>query len=337
LVKLHNNYVKKAMSQFPNLAQQRPWIKQLQGDLTRFPGVFQFDVSLAKLNTWGVGGCVSCMYAPKSGEALAAFLAWLPEEIPVEMLGLGSNILFADGYLEAVVIHTPRYLRDLAMDDGLLRVGAGVTCAKLARFATQQGFVGAGFFAGIPGTMGGALAMNAGAFGGQTWPWVASVQVVTRRGLVESRDSRVYDYGYRVVNGPDDAVFLGAILQQPNEGAYDARCIEACLLQRKKTQPIGTPNCGSVFRNPPGDFAARLIESCDLKGSRVGFAQVSMKHANFMINVARKATAKDMLALIHLVQTKVYSVHRVWLELEVKVVGAQVASQAQKEGENTLQ
>jgi UDP-N-acetylmuramate dehydrogenase len=297
------------------------WVCQLQAKAASFAGTFQFGVRLAKFNTWGVGGGVACVYAPTSIMALADFLAWLPDHVEVMALGLGSNVLFADGWFDAVFIHTPRGLRGLAHENACFSVEAGVTCAKFARFAMQHGVLGAGFFAGIPGTMGGALAMNAGAFGGETWPWVKTVDVVTRRGHYERRLSGGYCYGYRVVSGPDDAFFVAATLMAPSGPTKAVANIDACLLRRKQTQPIGTANCGSVFRNPVGYHAAALIEACGLKGHRFGYAQVSPKHANFIINLERKACAADISTLMRLIQKTVYQDCGVWLFPEVKMIG----------------
>jgi UDP-N-acetylmuramate dehydrogenase len=204
---------------------------------------------------------------------------------------------------------------------GRLRLEAGVSCAKAARFATRQGLVGIEFLAGIPGTIGGALAMNAGAWGGETWPHVTLVRTLDRAGVVRERPRADFEVGYRHVAMPSGEWFLEAelTLESGDTAAAQAR-IKALLERRAATQPTGLPSCGSVFRNPPGDHAARLIEACGLKGLRFGGAEVSPKHANFIINTG-DATARDIARLIDHVQAEVERCHGVLLIPEVRRVG----------------
>jgi UDP-N-acetylmuramate dehydrogenase len=198
---------------------------------------------------------------------------------------------------------------------------AGCTCAGIARFAARRGLVGAEFLAGIPGTLGGALAMNAGAFGGETWPLVREVETLDRFGEVRRRNSGDFEIGYRQVRSPEGEWFLAARLglESGDTGAGQAR-IKALLARRNATQPTGLPSCGSVFRNPPGDHAARLIEAAGLKGEMLGGAQVSEKHANFIINRGG-ARAADIEALIERVQAEVEQRFGVRLQTEVHRVG----------------
>jgi len=198
---------------------------------------------------------------------------------------------------------------------------AGVTCAKVAKFCVANNLVEGEFFAGIPGTVGGALAMNAGAFGGETWPRVVAVETIDREGQIHTRTPDEYDISYRTVKGPMKEWFVGAYFQLPiGDGAETQQRIKALLAKRKETQPIGLPSCGSVFKNPPGDHAARLIEASGLKGYRIGGAQVSPKHANFIINTG-DATAQDIEMLINYVQETVAAKHQVQLVTEVRTVG----------------
>ena len=202
-----------------------------------------------------------------------------------------------------------------------IRAEAGAACAKLARFAARAGLVGLEFFAGIPGTLGGALAMNAGAFGGETWRRVTLVETVDRSGRVRERLPEEFRIGYREVQGPAGEWFLAAHLELEAGDSEAAQTeIRRLLAQRAATQPTGQPSCGSVFRNPKGDYAARLIEAAGLKGERIGGAQVSEKHANFIINTG-DASAADIEALVVRVQERVEAASGIRLQPEVRVLG----------------
>ena len=291
-------------------------------DATELRGQLRHHEPLAKHTTWRVGGPARRLYRPADRADLIAFLCTLPPEEPLLWLGLGSNLLVADSGWPGTVIETQGCLT--AMDTlapGRLRFEAGVSCAKAARFAARQGLVGIEFLAGIPGTIGGALAMNAGAWGGETWPHVAVVRTIDRAGTVRERTATDFEIGYRHVAGPAGEWFLEAelTLDAGDTAAGQAR-IKALLERRAATQPTGLPSCGSVFRNPPGDHAARLIEACGLKGRRLGGAEVSPKHANFIINTGT-ATASDIARLIDLVQAEVERRHGVRLIPEVRRVG----------------
>ena len=202
-----------------------------------------------------------------------------------------------------------------------LRGGAGAACAKAARFCTRHDLVGAEFLAGIPGTIGGALAMNAGAWGGETWPHVEAVETVDRAGVLRERPREDYRVGYRSVEGPAQEWFVGArFVFEAGDGSAARERIRSLLEQRGRTQPTGTRNCGSVFRNPPGDHAARLIEDAGLKGASVGGAAVSAKHANFILNRG-DATAANVEALIERIRAEVARRFGVELQREVQIVG----------------
>jgi UDP-N-acetylmuramate dehydrogenase len=207
------------------------------------------------------------------------------------------------------------------LDAQLLRVGAGVTCARVARTASRAGLTGVEFLAGIPGTMGGALAMNAGAFGGETWQHVAAVETVNRAGQRRTRTPDDFRIGYRSVQGPAGEWFVAAQLVLDKGDPVQAQeRIRALLARRGASQPLQQYSCGSVFRNPPGDHAARLIEACGLKGRILGGAQVSDKHANFIINRG-DATAAEIETLLLQVQGTVEQMQGVRLETEVCIVG----------------
>jgi UDP-N-acetylmuramate dehydrogenase len=289
---------------------------------TPLRGELRYDEPLARYTSWRVGGPADRFYRPADLQDLCAFLSQLPVAEPLFWLGLGSNILIRDGGIRGTVIATQGALRGLTLTgDRRVRAEAGVPCAKVARFSARHDLVGVEFLAGIPGVMGGALAMNAGAWGGQTWPWVESVMTVDRRGNLHHRLADEYETGYRHVRGPAEEWFVAAHLRlQAGDGAAAMRRIRDLLEQRTRTQPTGVASCGSVFRNPPGDHAARLIESAGLKGASIGAACVSGKHANFFINTGG-AKAAELEALIHRVADTVGQVHGVRLSPEVRVVG----------------
>ena len=259
----------------------------------------QYAVPLAPFTTWHIGGPADRYICPTDWETLTQFLQSLPANTdPIYWLGLGSNVLIPDEGLRGLVIHT-RKLASTITGTQTVRAEAGVTCAKLARYCVKQGLGGATFFAGIPGTVGGALAMNAGAFGGETWERVIAVEVINRQGERHIRKPEEYAVGYRSVKGPsNDEWFVAGHFQfeqaDPEQLASDLRQL---IQKRNRSQPIGVFSCGSVFTNPPGEYAARLIESCGLKGFRIGALQVSEKHANFIVNHGG-ATAKDAIDLM---------------------------------------
>lgn len=289
-----------------------------------------FNVPLARYTTWHIGGPAKQYYRPQTSFELSTFLRTLPSEEPLFWLGLGSNVLIRDNGFPGTVIHTAKMqtqiqILNIDSTNGLeMQVDAGVPCAKIAKIAAKHFVVGAEFFAGIPGTMGGALAMNAGAFGGETWQHVVAVQVINRQGEISWRNPSEYQIGYRSVTGPHDEIgewFLAAKLCfKPGNIEHANSRIKELLKLRSNTQPIGLPSCGSVFRNPEGKYAAELIEASKLKGMRVGGAEVSIKHANFIINLG-SATAHDVETLIQHIQQTVMQEHAVQLRTEVKFVG----------------
>ncbi len=285
-------------------------------------GELRLAEPLARHTSWRVGGPAERFYRPADLADLCAFLRTLPAAEPLFWLGLGSNLLVRDGGLPGTVIATHGSLPGLAQTGATtLRVEAGAPCAKVARLSTARDLTGAEFLAGIPGVMGGALAMNAGAWGGETWALVAAVETVDRRGRLRRRLPGEYGIGYRHVIGPPDEWFVAAHLRlQPGDGAAARQRIRELLQRRAQTQPLGAPNCGSVFRNPPGDYAARLIEMAGLKGYCIGAACVSAKHANFIINTGA-ASAADVEALIHHIAAVVLRVHATPLIPEVRIVG----------------
>ncbi|HVO89174.1 MAG TPA: UDP-N-acetylmuramate dehydrogenase [Casimicrobiaceae bacterium] len=293
--------------------------KGLRGQVLR-------DAPLARHTSWRVGGPAEWFFAPLDRDDLACFVAQLPPAMPISVIGLGSNLLVRDAGVRGAVVlmHDPGGV--LAVGDGLIYAEAGVASPKLARFAAMHGCGEAEFLAGVPGTIGGALAMNAGCYGGETWPYVVRVEVLRRDGTFAIRTPGDYDIGYRSVRLREgrlaDEIFTAAWLRFPQGDVAKARArIRELLAQRIATQPLSLPNAGSVFRNPPNDHAARLIESCGLKGFAIGGACVSDKHANFIVNERRLATAADIESLIRHVQRTVLKKTGIALEPEVRVIG----------------
>jgi UDP-N-acetylmuramate dehydrogenase len=279
------------------------------------------DVSMAKHTSWHVGGPADLFFTPRDIMDLASFIRQLRPDVPLLWIGLGSNLLVRDGGIRGVVVATHGALGALErLNVTRIQAEAGVPCARIARQCVKWGLGPAEFFAGIPGTLGGALAMNAGAWGGETWRHVVEVNVLDRRGVRHTRQVAEYDVGYRRVKGPDNEWFIGAKLEFERKPGVNTEAIRELLDKRRESQPIGEWSCGSVFTNPPGDHAARLIESAGLKGYRVGDATVSEKHANFIINHGR-ARAADIEALIVHVQRTVAKVHGIELHTEVRIVG----------------
>lgn len=286
------------------------------------PGQLLQHIPLARYTSWRVGGPADYLYQPENLDDLVAFLPTIAKEQTLHWLGLGSNVLIQDGGIRGVVIVTQGSLNKIAVvADNTVRVEAGVGCPQVARFCARNGLVGGEFLAGVPGTMGGALAMNAGALGGETWDLVQAVETVSRDGIIRIRKPEDYHIQYRQVDGPKDEWFVAAHLHLSNGDKEQSLAkIRTMLEHRSATQPTGEHSCGSVFRNPPGDYAARLIEVCGLKGLQRGGASVSTKHANFIINDG-SATAVNIIELIQEVAEQVLQKHGVRLHLEAHILG----------------
>ncbi len=278
---------------------------------------------LAKYTSWRVGGPADQLYIPEDRQDLIEFIKTLPEAEPVFWIGLGSNLLVRDGGIRGTVINTRGRLKEMSLTgDGLVYVEAGVPCAHVARFCGERGLTGAEFLAGIPGTMGGALKMNAGAFDGETWAIVDSAEMLAASGKVTNRKPTDFFVSYRSVKGFENEWFLSCRLTlQSGDAIASQQKIKGLLEKRGATQPTNQPSCGSVFKNPDGDYAARLIEQCGLKGYAIGGASVSEKHANFIVNTGN-ASAADIEALIHYVQDNVKKQQGVILQTEVRMVGS---------------
>ncbi|MEW5788482.1 MAG: UDP-N-acetylmuramate dehydrogenase [Pseudomonadota bacterium] len=300
-------------------------------------GRLELGADMSRYTSWRVGGQADRLYTPASLDDLAAFLVTLDDAEPVVFVGLGSNLLVRDGGVRGTVVHLHGALRKLHLEQrrqngmatadngqfGVIYAEAGVASPKVARFAANHDLMGLEFLAGIPGTVGGALAMNAGCYGRETWEFVSQVLTINRQGQLIKRSPKEFRVDYRHVVPRDKRQewFVAAWLMAPKgDGSQAREEMQRMLDKRIATQPLNQPNAGSVFRNPPGDFAARLIESCGLKGHRIGGAQVSEKHANFIVNLGG-ARAEDVENLIEEVRAKVQAKTGVELITEVRIIG----------------
>lgn len=289
--------------------------------LNNLQGELLLDEALHHYTTWKVGGKAKQLYKPKNVEDLSVFLQQLPKDEPLVWLGLGSNTLIRDGGFKGTVIITQGGLKSLTLDGDLVRAEAGLSCAQVARFCAREGLAQAEFLAGIPGTIGGALTMNAGCFGSETWSYVQAVETMDKQGQLHRRTREEFQIAYREVKKPQGEWFVAGYFKFP-QGDKEAALerIKNLLAQRAATQPTGAACCGSTFRNPPKDFSGRLIEVSGLKGYQIGGAKVSEKHANFIVNEG-SASAKDIEALMHYVKDKVFELQGVELIPEVHIIG----------------
>ncbi|MBA4696574.1 MAG: UDP-N-acetylmuramate dehydrogenase [Legionella sp.] len=288
-----------------------------------YQGELSQNERLMHYTTWRVGGIAKQLYKPTDVDDLALFIKELPTTEPLLWLGLGSNLLIRDaGFLGTVILMQGCLKKIHLLEENLVHVEAGVSCATMARFCARMHLSGGEFWAGIPGTMGGALKMNAGCAGDETWRYVEYVETMTRQGERRIRRPDEFQIAYRQVIGLEDEAFISAACRMPRgEKATSLQRIKTLLQHRTETQPTNEANCGSVFRNPPGDFAARLIEACGLKGQQLGGAMVSKKHANFIINHQEKASSSDIESLIQYVHDAVLEKTRIALMPEVHIVG----------------
>ncbi|MHB1245431.1 MAG: UDP-N-acetylmuramate dehydrogenase [Sulfuriferula sp.] len=304
-------------------------------------GEVRLHESMARHVSWRAGGSAERVYIPADMNDLAEYLRGLPADLPVTFVGLGSNLLVRDGGVQGVVVLLHAALKRIALESrvkgtswegeaveghGVVYAEAGVAAPKLARYAASHNLVGAEFMAGIPGTVGGALAMNAGCYDSETWDVAAQVLTLNRNGYFTERSAADYtlDYRHVALNSGEKEWFVGGWFRLARgDGAASRQRIKDLLNRRIAAQPLNLPNAGSVFRNPPGDFAARLIESCGLKGVRIGGAQISEKHANFIVNTGG-ATAADIENLIDEVEYQVNRHSGVRLVREVRIIGTRM-------------
>ena len=287
-------------------------------------GKLKRDEPMARHVSWRAGGRADRFYQPADPDDLSAFLGQLPADEPLLFMGLGSNLLIRDGGWRGTVIMTHAASHRPQMDGSLIYADAGVASPKVARFAALHDLEGGEFLAGVPGTVGGALAMNAGCYGGETWDIVVRVSTIDRSGRRYERKTEEFEIGYRqcAPKTPREEWFTGAWFHlKAGDGATSRGVMKELLARRIATQPLSLPNAGSVFRNPPRDHAARLIEACGMKGFGRGGALVSDKHANFIVNPGGSASAADIEWLIEHIQRIVYQMKGIVLQTEVRIVG----------------
>ena len=288
-------------------------------DMGTLRGRLSYDEPMSRHTHWRVGGPARLYFVPADGADLTDFLGALDPSMAIYYIGLGSNLLVRDEGIEGAVVAFGRGFRELKRSGSQdVEAGAGTPCTALARACSSWGLGPADFFAGIPGTVGGALAMNAGAFGGETWDSVRSVGTLDRSGVARTRSRDEYRPGYRQLEGPAGECFLQARFRF--EPARQTGRIRSLMAERRRRQPLNLPSCGSVFKNPPGGFAGELIEQAGLKGLRQGGAEVSTKHANFIVNHG-SATAADIERLILKVRATVQASSGVTLQPEVRILG----------------
>jgi UDP-N-acetylmuramate dehydrogenase len=291
--------------------------------------IIHHNVSLKEFNSWRVGGIAKNFYICTDISVLSSHIKEKLMEYPLTFIGLGSNTLFRDGVIEGTIIMMNKAMGDIVQEHGYFYAEAGISCSKLAKHVAKTGHEGSAFLAGIPGTVGGALAMNAGCYGSEAWDFVSKVLLIDLNGNQVTRYKDEFDIGYRKVinNKSNNEYFLGAWFIFP-EGKKEVaeNAIKNLLRHRKETQPLNWPTAGSTFRNPPNNFAAKLIEDSDLKGFSIGGAQVSTKHANFIINLGN-ASAFDIEKLIKHIKIKVFEVKKITLETEIRFIGEEIGSQ----------
>ena len=277
---------------------------------------------LAELTWFRVGGPAQVLFSPQDTEDLAALLAQLPPEVPVTVIGLGSNLIVRDGGVPGVVIRLGRGFGEIAVEDGYrLRVGTAVPDVKVARAAQEASIAGLSFLRGIPGSIGGALRMNGGAYGGETKDVLVEARGVDRAGRILRFTNADMHYSYRHCGAPEDVIFTEAVFQgAPGDGAVIAAEMDKITESREATQPIKSRTGGSTFKNPPGHKAWQLIDAAGCRGLQIGGAQVSPMHCNFLINLG-SATAADIETLGETVRATVKETSGVVLEWEIKRIG----------------
>ena len=286
-----------------------------------FEDDYSYDESMVKHTSWGIGGCADLFYSPKSREDLVSFLSSVDPNLPITWIGKGTNILVRDAGIRGVVISTKSFLKEIEKTSKYLyKVEAGVACVELALFCQKNGIGPAAFFSGIPGSIGGALTMNAGSFGMETWDLVKEVEVINEKGDISFLEKESFDIAYRTVTFPFRLWFLSCSMSLSSDEQTTKDNLIELRNQRIKTQPLSEDTCGSVFKNPPGNFAGALIEGSGLKGFKIGSASISEKHANFIVNQGG-ATAGDIENLINHTRQVVKKNYDIDLQPEVRIMG----------------
>lgn len=297
--------------------------KEYKMNLQNLRGQLLENEVLAPYTTWKIGGPARYLYKPADMDDLATFLANLPKDLAVLWLGKGSNVLISDSGFPGIVILPDNLTKIFQEQNNIIRVEAGAYSAFVAHQTIQWGLKGLEFLAGIPGTFGGALAMNAGAHGDELWNYVTKIETINRKGVRSIRTPAEYKISYRQVSplfhGLEEWFITGYLQLQQGDIEEMTQFVQQLLEKRRATQPLNLPNAGSIFRNPPNDYAARLIEACNLKGFAIGDAAVSEKHANFIVNKGH-ATAQEIEELINYVAEVVKQRYGIELVREVKII-----------------
>jgi len=280
-----------------------------------------YDEPMSKHTSWGIGGCSDLFYSPKSRKDLVYFLSSIDPTLPITWIGRGTNILVRDGGIRGVVISTKSFLKEIEKtSEYLYKVEAGVACVELALFCQKNGIGPAAFFSGIPGSIGGALTMNAGSFGMETWDLVKEVEVINEKGDISFLEKDSFDIAYRTVTFPFRLWFLSCSMSLSSDEQTTKDNLIELRNQRIRTQPLSEDTCGSVFKNPPGNYAGALIEGSGLKGFKIGSASISEQHANFIVNEGG-ATAHDIENLIKHTRQAVREKFDIDLQPEVRIIG----------------
>ena len=301
-------------------------------DTMGLQGELRTQEPMSRHTSWKTGGNADYYYIASDINDLAKFISKLPTSTPITWIGFGSNLLVRDGGLPGVVVSVVGLLNELKkINETEIFIGAGVSCVKVAHFSAKHGLEGIEFLAGIPGTIGGALAMNAGAYGGEIWSYIKEVETINRKGKREIFEKNKFDINYRSVSISENEWFIACKmkLEISTRTVVNDR-IKKMLSERADGQPLGKLSCGSVFRNPTNQHAAKLIELCGLKGKKVGGAVISDKHSNFIINTGN-ATSLDIEQLIEFIQACVYEKYNIKLIPEVRIIG-----ESNKEESNAL-
>ncbi len=290
--------------------------KKIKGNLRK-------NISLKKYNTWKVGGKAEYFFEPEDLEDLKIFLNLTSGE-KVTFLGNGSNVLIRDNGIEGYVVCLKKSFNNHHINsENKFIFEAGLSCMKIAQISAKQNFTGLEFLCGIPGTLGGALKMNAGCYGGNIWDNVSDITLINKEGDLIKRKKNDFKISYRNVDIDENNFFVSASFNlQKNQMNNSLNIIKDFLKDRRSNQPTGLPSCGSVFKNPKNHHAAKILDSLGLKGFRVGGAYVSEKHANFIIT-EKSAKSKDIEKLINYIQKKVYEDKKISLETEVKFIGTE--------------
>jgi UDP-N-acetylmuramate dehydrogenase len=294
---------------------------ELKSKVPALRGRLLSNQSLAELTWFRVGGPAQLLFMPEDEDDLAYVLAALPAEIAVTVIGLGSNLIVRDGGVPGVVIRLGRGFGDIAVEGTRIRSGAAVPDVKLARAAQEAGIAGLSFMRGIPGAVGGALRMNGGAYGRETKDTLVEARAVDRAGRLHVLSNSDMAYAYRHCGAPDDYIFSRAVFEgECGDAAVIAAEMDKITQSREATQPIKSRTGGSTFKNPPGQKAWQLIDAAGCRGLRVGDAQVSEMHCNFLINLGN-ATAAEIETLGETVRRRVQENSGVGLEWEIKRMG----------------